>query len=168
MPPQEACRRRRKQSEHQGPLRCEPRRPFPPPQSFACPPGHLHTERRHLAVAALQITIARHGPKWEEPSVSVIAQIEHARKAGRCIALLIPYSICALSLRKICYAASNRRMLDLAGRHQTKQGPCRLRCGARCRLVTVIVELVAGTVLAPAAVLVLNRDQPVNGCADLC
>src|SRR4030088_2496841 len=57
-------------------------------------------------------------------------------------------------------------MPDLARCHQSKQGPCRLRGGRRGTLEPLIVESVAGRTLAPAAVLVLDRQQPVHGLAD--
>src|ERR1700676_3155664 len=57
-------------------------------------------------------------------------------------------------------------MPDLARRHQSKQGPCRLRGGRRRPLEPLIVESVAGGILAPAAVLVLNREQPVHRLAE--
>src|SRR5262245_8821993 len=58
-------------------------------------------------------------------------------------------------------------MVDLAGGHQAKDGPGRLRGGARCALVTLVVELVARPILAPAAVGVLDRDEPDHGLAEL-
>src|SRR3979411_330361 len=57
-------------------------------------------------------------------------------------------------------------MPDLARRHQPKQGPCRLRGGRGSPFKALIVESVAGGILAPAAVLVLDRQQPVHGLAD--
>src|SRR5438552_15746799 len=56
-------------------------------------------------------------------------------------------------------------MPDLPRRHQTKQGPCRLRGGRERILEALIVESVTGGILAPAPVLILNRDQPGHGLA---
>ncbi len=57
-------------------------------------------------------------------------------------------------------------MVGLAGRHQGDQRPGGLRGGAAGALVAAVFELVARRVLAPAAVGVLDRDQPVDGLAD--
>src|SRR5947208_2762600 len=51
-------------------------------------------------------------------------------------------------------------MIDLACRHQPEQRPGGLRGGTRRALVAAVVELVAGTVLAPAAVGILNTREP--------
>src|SRR5512141_644333 len=56
-------------------------------------------------------------------------------------------------------------MPDLARRHQTKQGPCRLRGGGGSCLESLIIEPVADGILAPAAIRVLNRQQPVHSLA---
>ena len=56
-------------------------------------------------------------------------------------------------------------MVHFSGRHQTQQRPGRLRRVGRRRLVAAIVELVAGAVLSPAAVRVLDGDQPVGRLA---
>src|SRR3954453_17647409 len=52
-------------------------------------------------------------------------------------------------------------MLHLARCHQREQSPRCLRGGARRFLVATIVELVARSILAPAAVLILNREEPL-------
>src|SRR3954469_25607189 len=56
-------------------------------------------------------------------------------------------------------------MPDIARRHQSKQGPCRLRGGRGRPLISLIVESVACGILAPAAVAVLDGNQPVRGLA---
>src|SRR5690242_16056170 len=51
-------------------------------------------------------------------------------------------------------------MADLASCHQTKQSPCRLR-GRRDRSrKALVIESVAGGIFTPAAIPILNRDQP--------
>src|SRR5580692_8247109 len=57
-------------------------------------------------------------------------------------------------------------MLNLARRHQPKQGPCRLRGGRRGSLKSLIIEPVAGRVLPPAPVGILDRYQPGDSLAD--
>src|SRR6188472_1882156 len=56
-------------------------------------------------------------------------------------------------------------MSHLARRHQSKQGPCRLRGGGGSPFETLIIESVADGILAPAAIRVLDRQQPVHGLA---
>src|SRR5450631_4285341 len=57
-------------------------------------------------------------------------------------------------------------MPDLARRHQPKQGPCRLRCGGGGSRKSPVVEPVTGGILAPAAILILDRQQPVHRSPD--
>ena len=81
-------RRRRRPPEHQGPPRCEPRRPSPPPRSFGRPsPRALHTERHHPTVSALQIAIARHRPERKEsPDIRDSANRTRGESLSRCTA----------------------------------------------------------------------------------
>src|SRR5215468_6250993 len=64
-------------------------------------------------------------------------------------------------------AARDRRVIDLAGRHQPEQRPGCLRGGRWRGLVAAVGELIARSVLAPAAVRVLDRDQPFDRAANL-
>src|SRR4051812_30723524 len=57
-------------------------------------------------------------------------------------------------------------MVDVARRHQAKQRPGRLRGSAGRLLVAAIVELVARTILAPAAIGVLNGHEPAGRLAE--
>src|SRR5437763_9440536 len=57
-------------------------------------------------------------------------------------------------------------MIELAGRHEAEQRPGALRGGARCLFVSVVVELIARSVLAPAAVLVLDSHEPIHRFAE--
>src|SRR5260370_17907990 len=57
-------------------------------------------------------------------------------------------------------------MPDLPRRHQSKQGPCRLRGGGGSTLEPPIVEAITGGILAPTPILVLDRYQPVRSLAD--
>src|ERR1700709_135642 len=51
-------------------------------------------------------------------------------------------------------------MPDRARPHQSKQGPCRLRGSRGHPLISLIVESVACGILSPAAIAVLDRNQP--------
>src|SRR5271166_5574847 len=53
-------------------------------------------------------------------------------------------------------------MICFAGSHQPKQRPRGLRRRTRRLFVTLVIELVARTVLAPAAILILDRDEPIH------
>src|SRR5258705_10625403 len=57
-------------------------------------------------------------------------------------------------------------MAYLPGSHQSEQGPCGLRGGRGCTLEALIVESITDSILAPAAVLILDRDQPGHGLAN--
>src|ERR1700741_1430429 len=57
-------------------------------------------------------------------------------------------------------------MVDLAGRHQPEEGPCRLRSRTRSVLITAIVELLACSALAPSAVGILDPDEPRDRLAE--
>ena len=93
--------------------------------------------------AGQQVAVTRQRPEREEFPVAVIAQIEHPRETGRGVARLVPEAVGGLRLQQITHAARHRRMVDLAGGHQTEQRPGGLRGGARGRLMAAIVELVA-------------------------
>src|SRR5262245_23944607 len=58
-------------------------------------------------------------------------------------------------------------MTALPGRNQTEQGPSRLRGRARRTLVSAVIELVAGAVFAPAAIGILDLDEPRRRPAEL-
>src|SRR5262249_33454474 len=60
-----------------------------------------------------------------------------------------------------------RRVVDLAGGHQTEQRPSCLRGRAWCLLMTRVVRLVAVAIVAPAAIGVLDRGQPRSRALDL-
>src|SRR5271156_1023025 len=86
-----------------------------------------HPEGHRPRVAAFEIAVTRHGPYREEFRVAVVAQIEHAGKTRRGITRLVPESIAALGRGEILDAACDRRMIDVAGGHEPKQRPSRLR-----------------------------------------
>src|SRR5215471_11063165 len=104
-------------------------------------------------------------PTAEELGVTVIAQIEDARKSRGRIPRLVPESVVALRLRQVGDAPVDC-IARFAHRHQADQCPCGLRRGTRCRLVAAVVELVAGAVLAPAPVRILDAPEPVDRLAD--
>src|SRR3954454_17484667 len=96
----------------------------------------------------------------------MIAQIKHPWKPRCGVALLVPQAFFGLCAYQVLYATLDRRMLDLAGRHQTKQGPCRLRGRGWRALIALVVESVPSCILAPAAILVLDRHQPIRRFAN--
>src|SRR4051812_18858489 len=99
---------------------------------------------------------ARQRPQRKELAIPVIAQIEHAREAGRGEARFVPQAMFALLALQIVDAARERLVIDLARRHQAQQRPSSLRGRARRALIAAIVELVALAALAPTAVGVLD------------
>src|SRR5207253_6029705 len=82
-----------------------------------------HPVRHRLRISALQVAVARERPQREEFPVAVVAQVEHARETSRGVKLLVPQPVRALRARKIIDAARDRRMIDLARRHQAEQRP---------------------------------------------
>src|SRR5262249_30034699 len=58
-------------------------------------------------------------------------------------------------------------MVALPSRHQAEQRPSRLRGRARRVFVPTVIEPVAGAVLAPAAIGILDLYQPHRGPAEL-
>src|SRR6185295_19235311 len=82
-----------------------------------------HPERHRLGIAARQVAVARQRPERKEFRVAVVAQIEHARETGGGVVGLVPEAVGALHAGEIIDAARDRRMLDLARRHQAEQRP---------------------------------------------
>src|SRR5262249_6030944 len=117
-------------------------------------------------IGIFEVAIARERPQREEFGVAVITQIEHAREARRRVARLVPEAVVALCARQIVDPALDRGMVDLPCRHEAEQRPGRLRRRARRSLVAAVIELVARAILAPAAVGILDLDEPSHGLAD--
>ena len=136
------------------------------PRTRRPPPPNSHPDPYHPAVGASQIPIPRQRPERKELRVTMITQIKHPRKARCRVALPRPTalfrSVWLLGTRTPRATAG---CLDLARRHQSKQGPCRLRGGGRRPLESLVIESVADGILAPAAVRVLDRQQPVHRLA---
>src|ERR1700682_2198271 len=97
----------------------------------------------------------------------MIAKIEHARKTGRGELQLRPEAVRATAAQQIIDAACDSAVAHLARRDDPKQCPSRLGGGTWRRFVTLVVECVAVTALAPTAVCVLRKNQPVDGASDL-
>src|SRR5262249_36495896 len=114
----------------------------------------------------LEVAVARERPQREEFRVAVIAQVEHAREARRRVVRLAPEAVVALRAGQIVDPALDRGMVDLPRRHQAEHGPSRLRRRARRSLVAAVIELIARAILAPAAVAILDPDEPRYGPAD--
>src|SRR5262249_5535218 len=124
--------------------------PSPRNNERLCPP------RDSSRIAAREIAVTRQRPQRKIFRIAVRAQIEHARKASRGIARLVPQTVGALALGKIFDAAPDRRMIEPARGDEAEHGPGGLRRRRRRRLVAVVVELVARSILAPAAVRILD------------
>jgi hypothetical protein len=56
-------------------------------------PVRSHPERHRRAVLVLEVAVARQRPEREEFRVAVVAQVEHAREAGRGVARLVPEAV---------------------------------------------------------------------------
>src|SRR5262249_34701694 len=110
--------------------------------------------------------IARERPQRKKFRIAVIAKIKHARKTGRGITRLTPETVLPLPAEQIIDAAGNSRVIDLSRRHQAQKSPGSLRGRARGRLVSAVIKLVARAILAPAAVRVLNLEEPADRLAE--
>ena len=95
----------------------------------------------------------------------MVAQVEDAREAAAGVGVLPPQAARVLGPPQPGDAALDGGMVDLACRHQPEKRPGGLRGVGGSGLIAAVVELVARAVLAPAAVCVLDRDQPVGGLA---
>src|SRR5262249_12600577 len=104
-----------------------------------------------------EVSIARECPQRKKLPIAVISQIENAWKAGCSKSLLIPQAAFSLCFGQVSDTPFDRRIVYLASGHQAQQSPWGLGGRAGGWLVTAIVELVAGTALAPTPINVLNR-----------
>ena len=125
-----------------------------------------HPERHAAAVGALQVAVAGQRPEREELRVAVVAQVEDAREAAAGVGVLAarsrrrPGRRCSQAMPRATAGWSAR---PAAIRPSSAQAVCDEALGAR--LVALVVELVAVAALAPAAVRVLDGDQPVGRLA---
>src|ERR1700694_5332599 len=110
----------------------------------------------HAAVASKR-------PDREKFRVTMIAKIEHARKTGRGELQLRPEAIRAMAAQQVVDAACDSAVAHLARRHEGKQCPSRLGGRTTPRYITLVVDCVPITGLAPTAVCVLRKNQPVDG-----
>ena len=124
-----------------------------------------HAEHRGAAVAALQIAKAGERPERKKLRIAVVTQVEHARESSRGVERLVPESVFALGRGEIGDAAGDGWVIRLTRRHEPEHRPSRLRGGARRRLEPLVRELVAVAALAPAAVGVLDADEPCDGAS---
>ena len=97
----------------------------------------------------------------------MVAQVEHPRETDRGVPRLVPIAVAVLAGDQIGDATRDCRVADLAGRHQGKQSPGGLRCGAVRRLAMRHTRPIAVARFAPAAIGALMGEQPSNGAADL-
>src|SRR5262249_27302766 len=120
------------------------------------PNSSLHPPVDPPRVAAREIAVAGERPERKIFRITVVAQVEHARKPGRGIARVVPESVGAWAVGEILDAARDRRMIERARRDEPEHRPGGLRGSGRRSLVAVVIELVARAILAPAAVGILN------------
>src|SRR5258706_7697899 len=86
-----------------------------------------NAERNLTRVAPRQTAKPGESPEREEGAVAVITQVENPRKTDGGVPGLVPVAVLVLAVDQICDPASDRRMADLSGRHQSEQSPGRLR-----------------------------------------
>src|SRR4051794_12079088 len=96
-----------------------------------------------LAVGALEIAVARHGPYGKEFRIAMVAQIKDARKSDGRKAFFVPFSVAALRARQISNATFDGGAVDFAGGHEPEHGPGSLRRRAWCFLIALVFELIA-------------------------
>src|SRR3984885_7283602 len=121
-----------------------------------------HPKRNRAAIGRFQVAIPGQRPQREKSRIAVRAQTKDARKTPRGEPRLGPKPVAVLGFGEISDAARHRRMVAAMNRHQPEQGPGGLRCSTRRGLVAAITEFIAGSILAPSAVGILNADQPVG------
>ena len=74
-----------------------------------------------------QIPVHRQGPQRKVPAVPMVAEIKHPRESGACMANLFPRTILHLVTEQILDAASDAEGIGHPGRHESHDGPGRLR-----------------------------------------
>src|SRR5262245_58140119 len=126
-----------------------------------------HPVPHRARIGIFEVAVARERPQREEFGVAMITQVEHAREARGRVVRLVPEAVVALRACQIVDPALDRGMVDLPCYHEAEQRPGRLRCRARRSLVAAVIELIARAILAPAAVGILDLDEPRHGLADL-
>src|SRR5947207_6758268 len=126
----------------------------------------LQAECHPRGIGHRQPAIAGERPQRKKHAVTVIAQVEDARKPDRGVPGLVPIAVPILAGEQVGDAARHRRVADLARRHQGEQGPGGLRGGTIGRLAMRDVRPVALAGLAPPAIAPLAGDQPIDCAAD--
>ena len=122
------------------------------------PPGHAAVVPGH------QVLVAGERPQRKIGAVAVIAQVEHARETDRVVQLLVPFA--ALARR----AAAGRRCRARPPRSRPRPRPSaraapRPSARACWRRLVPALRPVAAAALAPAAIRLLARLQPLDGLA---
>src|SRR6516164_2531364 len=92
----------------------------------------------------------------------MITKIKNSWKADSRKPRFLPISVLILAGNQMGDAASDRRMFDLSGCHQTEQGPGSLRHGAVWRVAVRRIGKIGFAAFSPAAVSVLSGNQPVH------
>src|SRR6516162_2069203 len=86
-----------------------------------------NAERNLPRVAPRQTAKPGESPQRKERAVAVIPQVKDARETDRSVPGLVPVAVFVLAVDQICDPASDRRMADFSGRHQSEQSPGSLR-----------------------------------------
>src|SRR5579862_8823361 len=96
----------------------------------------------------------------------MVAQVEHPWEAASGVGFFGPKSMIFLVPQQPFNAACDGRMIHPPCGHKSQNRPGGLRGDRGSLFITPIIEAVAVAALAPSAVRVLNRDQPVGSAAD--
>src|SRR3989440_4651260 len=102
------------------------------PGSFASHPAS-NAERNLPRVAPRQTAKPGESPEREEGAVAVITQVENPRETDGGVPGLVPVAVLVLAVDQKCNPASDRRIANLSGGHQSEQRPGSLRRGAIVR-----------------------------------
>src|SRR5665213_1884163 len=127
----------------------------------------LHAKFDGAIAISLQISITRKRPEWKILGISMIAKVENTRESRSRIARLIPKTFGVLLTHEIVYATRNSGMISGTSGHQPQERPRGLRCRARCRLISCVVESIARPILPPSTVRILDVDEPHRRTLDL-
>src|SRR5580693_969116 len=131
------------------------------PGSFA---SHLasNAERNLPRVSSRQTAKPGESPEREEGAVAVITQVENPRETDGGVPGLVPVAVLVLAVDQICDPASNGRIANLSGGHQSEQRPGSLRRSTVGRIAVRCPRPIGLAAFPPPPILVLASDEPVD------